>query len=69
MFSEENIVQTLIAGTMISGFIGFVYGCYRITEPAEIEMKKWRAVARRDALRYENFKGFLAFSSRVIRKG
>ena len=67
--NEQNVMEFLIAGTMIAGFIGFVYGCYRISDNGEIEMKKKRQAVKRGITNFARRRAHLAVSSQVIRKG
>ena len=69
MFSEENIMHTIVGIGLIGAFIGTVVGCLWLSYREEIEMKKRRKQAKRGNTNYARFKAQLVTSSKVIQKG
>lgn len=69
MLNEQNVMDVLIGGSMLAGFIGLVAGSIAIADRNEIEMKKRRTAAQRGITNIGRKQAVLALSSEVIRKG
>lgn len=67
--NEQNIIDFLIGGILVSGFIGCWIGCYLFSDNGEREMKQRRKDADRGRTNYARMQAYLVTSSRVIKKG
>lgn len=69
MLNENNAIDILIIGTIVSGFIGLWIGCILFAERESIEMKKRRKELRRGVTNYARRRAVLALNSEVIKGG